>query len=76
MSDLFDYEQFIDMCLEEILHAPEYIRKKAAFRIIDAAITDIALRDAYESAINNKQKHDEEHLAKVEILDDYRGEKL
>jgi len=51
MSDLFDYEQFIDMCLEEILHAPEYIRKKAAFRIIDAAITDIELRDAYDSAI-------------------------
>ena len=76
MSNLLEHEQFMEMCLAELLQAPEYIRKMAALRLVGSTLNELSLRDACESAMNHKQKEDEEYFTKVEILDDYRGEKL
>jgi hypothetical protein len=74
MSKFLENEQFMEMCLEELLEAPEYIRKMVALRLIGSTLNEISLRDACESAMNHKQKQDEEYFATVEILAKYRGD--
>lgn len=74
MSNFLEHEQFMEMCLAELLQAPEYIRKMAALRLIGSTLADLSLRDACDSAIAHSQNEHEEYTAKVEILDDYRGD--
>ena len=74
MSKFLENEQFMEMCLEELLKAPEYIRKMVALRLIGSTLNEISLRDACESAMNHKKKQDEEYFATVEILAKYRGD--